>query len=228
MGVDMINYLKPLIEKSLTRNFSAGSTILYQGEAPRHACVLISGVIRVFSISDNGDEQIITFHVKGEIFPSSWIFGKSSSTFFFYDALTDCKVAYLDRKELLDTMKSTPESSNAILDYFATSYAASLIRINALEQPKARSKLLYTLYYLCHRHVKDINDKTAITIPINLTHQNFASLVGLTRETAAMELGKLKKQGIITYKQQKYTVNIKRLLEIIGEDGFENIVMPVS
>lgn len=219
----MNDYLQPLIDRSLVREFSPGSTILYQGEAPRNACILVSGVARVFSISANGEEQIITFHSNGEIFPSSWIFGKSPSTFFFYDALTKCSVAYVGREELLEFMQTDKKRSLALLDYFTTSYAASLIRINALEQPKARDKLLYTLYYLCHRHVKDMNGKTKVTIPINLTHQNFAGLVGITRETTAMEMSKLKKQGIITYKQQKYTVDVKKLIELIGEESMEEM-----
>lgn len=51
----MLRYLQPLIKKSLVRRYSAGSTILYQGEAPRSACVITKGVVRVFSISAQGE-----------------------------------------------------------------------------------------------------------------------------------------------------------------------------
>lgn len=219
----MLNHLRPIINKSIRRKFTSGGTIIYQGEAPRSACVLVKGVVRVYSISAQGDEQIVTFHVPGEFFPSSWIFSKAPSALFFYEAITDAEVAFIPRAELIEYLQSTPERQQALLDYFTTSYTASLIRVNALEQPKARDKLIYTMYFLCQRYAKDVENKKRVTIPIALTHQNLASLVGLTRETTAMEMSKLKKQGIISYKQQHYTIYLQKLFDLIGEDSFRKL-----
>lgn len=217
----MLEHLQPLIEQAVTRTYRPGSTILFQGEVPRMACILVSGTVRVFSISNQGEEQIVMFHVAGEFFPSSWIFGKAPSTLFFYEAVTPCEVAFVPRSGFLNHMHASPERTEALLDYFTTNYAASLIRVNALEQPKAKDKLVYTLYYLCQRFADSQQGK--VTLPLALTHQSLASLVGLTRETTAMEMSALKKQGIISYKQQSYTVQLDKLLDIIGEDSFRNL-----
>lgn len=218
----MLLHLKPLTDKQISRTFKQGSTILYQGEVPRSACILTKGVVRVYSISSQGEDQIVSIHRRGEFFPTSWIFQKSTGAMFFYEALTDCEVSFAPRDELIEFMSATPERSKALLDYFATNYAASLIRINALEQPKARDKLVYTLYYLCQRFGKSLTTGK-IEIPIALTHQNFANLVGITRETTAMEMSRLKKQGILTYRKQKYTVNIDKLVEQVGEESFKSV-----
>lgn len=217
----MLTQLQPLIKRSVLRKFSAGSTVLYQGEVPRSACIISSGIVRVFSISPQGDEQIVMFHIAGEIFPSSWIFGKAPSTLFFYEVSVDSEIAYCPREELLSFMMETPERAHALLDYFTTNYAASLIRVNALEQPKARDKLIYTLFYLCQRY-GNVSSAT-VKIPLNLTHQNLASLVGLTRETTAIEMSKLKKEHVITYKQQQYSIHTNRLLDVLGEDSFRDL-----
>lgn len=217
----MLAQLQPLIELSLVRKFSAGATIFYQGEKPQSACILVRGLVRVFSISSHGDEQVVTYHVAGEFFPSAWIFGKSKDTLFFYEAVTDAEIAYTPRGELISFMLAEPARMHAMLDYFTTSYAASMIRINALEQPKARDKLIYTLYYLCQRYSKQQTGK--VKIPLVLTHQTLASLVGLTRETTAMEMSKLKKQHVIFYRQQQYTINLEKLLRLIDEESFRNI-----
>ena len=226
--MSMLNELQPLIDSSLKRSFSAGSTILYQGEVPRSACIVKSGLVRVFSISPQGDEQIVMFHVAGEIFPSSWIFGKSPGTMFFYEASVDCQIAFCDRAVLIDHMLAKPERTHALLDYFTTNYSAFMVRVNALEQPKARDKLVYTLYYLCQRygHVKpELNQAGNVTIPFALTHQNIASLVGLTRETTAIEMSKLKKAHVISYRQQHYTINIPKLMDVLGEDSLRDILI---
>lgn len=216
-----MQHLDKLIKTAVVRKYSPLSTILYQGEAPRSACILLKGIVRVYSISKQGDEQIVAYHVAGEFFPASWIFEKTPSTLFFYEAVTDVEVAFVPRQEFKNHMLSDPASTNMLIDYFATNYAASLIRINALEQPKARDKLAYTMYYLCQRYGKHMSSD--VHIPLALTHQNLAGLVGLTRETTATEMNRLRKQGVISYKQQQYTVKIDKLLELIGEDSFKNI-----
>lgn len=219
----MMKHLKPVIDKALQRNYSAGSIILYQGEAPRSGYVLAEGVIKVYSISQDGDEQIVMFLVAGDVFSISWLFNKSPAVMFFYEALTNCRIAVMPPEELKQALMDTPEKMASLINYFAKNYTASQVRINALQQPKARDKLVYMLYYLCRRYGENEPRSDRIEIPIALTHQNFASLVGLTRETTAIELNKLKKQKVIGYKQQKYYVDLRKLLEIIGEDSFSSI-----
>lgn len=217
----MLEHLQPLIRKSIARSYGGGSTILYQGEVPRTACIIKHGVVRVYSISSQGDEQIVAFHVAGEFFPSTWIFQKSTSSMFFYEAVTDCEIVFTPKEELISFMMAEPKRTTALLDYFTTNYVASLVRISALEQPKAREKLLYTLYFLCQRYGR--MGKGLVEINLSLTHQNLASLVGVTRETTATEMSQLKKQKILTYDNQKYTVDVEKLLNLIGEESFRGV-----
>lgn len=217
----MQDHLLQLAKTAIARKYSAGSTILYQGEVPRSVHVLTRGAVRVFSISELGEEQIVTYHIGPDMFPVSWVFDKSPSTVFFYEALTDCEVAMIDRTEFVDYFTQTPDTASALIDSLATSYAAFLLRINALEQPKARQKLLYTLYYLCQRYGEKSGDKTIISLA--LTHQQLASLVGLTRETTATQMNQLKREKLLTYAHQTYTIDTNKLLDMIGEDSFRGI-----
>jgi CRP/FNR family transcriptional regulator len=217
----MLDQLKPLIEAHVSRRINSGSTILYQGEIPRSACILTKGLARVIGISEQGEEQIILFHVPGEFFPASWIFGKTSSSMFFYEAVSDCEVTFIPKIEFVEYMQSDADKLKLMLDYFTTNYSASLLHINALEQPKARDKLLYILYFLCQRYGSVKGNK--FHIPFALTHQNLASLVGLTRETTATEMNKLKKKHVLSYQNQNYVVDINQLHTLIGEDSFRDI-----
>lgn len=217
----MLEDLQPLTRDAVRRKYSAGATILYQGEAPRSACILLSGILRVVCISAAGDEQIVMFQVAGEFFPMPWIFGKSPSTLFFYEAIADCEVAFVPRAELTEFLYKDEARMRLLLDYYATNYAASMIHVNALEQPRARDKLLYTLYYLCQRY--GLPQAKKVHIPIKLTHQNLASLVGLTRETTATEMNKFKKQHVLSYANQQYIVDVEAVVDLIGEDSFRGL-----
>ncbi|MEP7205259.1 MAG: cyclic nucleotide-binding domain-containing protein, partial [Candidatus Saccharibacteria bacterium] len=82
--------LKKQFPEITSRFFSAGETILYQGELPRTAYVVKSGLIKMYSISANGEERIVDFNVGGEILASSWVFDNASSTLYYYQAIEDC------------------------------------------------------------------------------------------------------------------------------------------
>src|SRR5690606_12821094 len=80
LGSFMGDILNKIRSKATVRSFKKRSILLYQGEAPRMAYVLKSGVVKLYTINNAGEEQIAAFHAKYDIFPSSWIFGKSSTT----------------------------------------------------------------------------------------------------------------------------------------------------
>jgi hypothetical protein len=48
-------------------------------------------------------------------------------------------------------------------------------------------------------------------------------MVGLTRETTALELSKLKKKGIISYNTQHYTIDTEKLLSLLGAEEFRQL-----
>ncbi len=213
--------LKKHFPELTSRFFSAGETILYQGELPRTAYVVKSGLIKIYSISVNGEERIVDFGVGGEILASSWVFGNASSTLYYYQAIEDCDLYEISRSDLLTYLK-TSKAASVMLERVNGQYTAAMLRITALEQARARDKILFTFYYLLQRFGKEIVPGW-YTIHLSLTHQMVADLVGLTRETTAVELSSIKKTKVLSYKRQKYLVHKNRLLKAIGEDTFANI-----
>jgi CRP-like cAMP-binding protein len=67
--------------------------------------------------------------------------------------------------------------------------------------------------------------KNHYQIPLRLTHQEIANLVGLTRETVSTEIGKLKKSGILTIKDVYYIVDTDKALRVLGESDFNELVL---
>lgn len=216
---DFIEAIRPF---SVTRTFKKRSILLYQGEIPRAAFVLLNGVIKLYTLNNAGEEQVAAFYVRGDIFPGPWIFDKSSSTLYYYEALTDCEVLTLPKDELRKVMASRPEFTDYLLDYFVTNYTGLMMRVTALEQSRASEKIMFTLYYLLFRYGKEI--KPGIySVEVQLTQSIIASLVGLTRETTATELGKLRRAKVLNYAAQTYTVNKGALERALGEDNFADL-----
>jgi len=216
---DITSYFTSLAAK---RTFKKHSILLYQGEVPQMAYVVVSGVIKVYSINASGEEQIVTFETPGDLFPSPWIFGKASHTLYYCEALCDSEVLQMPRRELIAYIESHPKAQSSLLDYFAGRYTGLLMRITALEQSRAREKIMFTLYYLLFRYGKETRHGI-FTVGIKLTHSVIAGLVGLTRETTTNELTKLKAEKVLRYTTHKYAIDKAKLERLLGEDSFDNI-----
>lgn len=203
------------------RKFHKGRIVLYQGEIPQYTFFIKKGVIKAYSITQLGEEKIATFLTDDEVF-SSFLPGKKNlAALYYYEALTDCEIYLIPREKLMNYLESNPTAMMEMLKYSMVNYTSSLMRVTALQQPKAQDKIAYVLYHLMQRY--GIEDKNGLyEIGIHLTHQTIASYIGLTRETIALELSKLKRKNIISYKNQRYIVDKDKLLNLINEDSLVN------
>jgi CRP-like cAMP-binding protein len=215
---DFLDVIRPL---SVNRTFKKRSILLYQGEVPRAAFYILNGV-KAYSLNNAGEEQIVSFDVNGDIFPTPWIFGKSSNTLYYYEALTDCEVLTMPKNDLREAIDSSREFSKRLLEYYATNNTGLMMRVTALEQSRASEKIMFTLYYLLFRYGEQVKPGI-FDINMQLTQSIIAGLVGLTRETTATELGKLRKAKILEYTTQKYTIDKGALERALGEDNFSDL-----
>lgn len=219
----MLTLLQSIKHEAIRRIAKKRSIVLHQGEVPRSAFVLSKGVIKAYSINNSGDEQIAAFLVPGDILPDAWVFGRAMSVLYYYEAVTDCELYALPRDVLRQKIQDDPALLAKVFDHVLSNYTGALIRITALEQSRAREKVLHTLYYLMFSH--GVESKPGMfTVRLDLTHATIAEMVGLTRETIAGELGKLKKLSVLTYNIHEYVIHKEKLERLLGEDRFDALI----
>lgn len=219
-----INYLHAFLERHPTRRFMKGEIIIFQGEAPRCAYVVKTGTVKAYNLSIEGDEKPVAFYSDDSVFPAPWVYGKMSNAIYYYEAFTPTVELYtIDRAEFVEFIRKRPELLYQELERSITEQLSGSMRLNALQHSRASDKLLYTLHYLALSHGRDNGDQT-LEITLDLKHQDFANLTGLTRETAATELNKLKRLGVITYgKGVPYSLSLKRLMQILNDQFIADI-----
>jgi len=187
------------LSKYPTRTFKKGEIIIFQGEAPRSAYVVKSGTVKAYNLSVNGDEKPVAFYDDYSTFPGSWVYSKMPSAIYYYEAFTpEVSLYVVNREDYVAFVRSDPEILYNELQRYVTDQLGKSMRLNALQHSRASDKLIYTLHYLALSHGRPVGPQR-IEITLDLTHQDFANLTGLTRETAATELNKLKHQDVITY-----------------------------
>ncbi len=219
----MQNLVKAITSYATKRVFKKRSVLLYQGEAPRMAYVIQSGLVKMYSINNAGEEQVVAFYGPNDFFPAPWIFNKTPSSLYYYETIANCEMMTLPRETLRDIIHR-PEFLTQTLDYFVSSHTGLLMRITALEQSRAREKIMFTLYYLLFRYGQQTKPGLYI-INFPLTHKVIASLIGLTRETTSSEIIKLKKQKVLQYRGQTYVIDKQKLEHILGEDSFKDFTL---
>lgn len=223
------NYLRAFLERHPTRSFKKGEIIIFQGEAPRCAYVVKSGIVKAYNLSVNGDEKPVAFYAENAIFPDAWVYGRMASAVYYFEAFTPEVCLYtVDREALVSFIKGRPELLQQELDHYITAQLGMSMRLNALQHSRASDKLLYTLHYLALSHGKTVGAQK-VEITLDLTHQDFANLTGLTRETAATELNKLKRNKVISYgKNTPYRLDFARLMQLLNDQYIADLPKTLS
>ena len=200
------------------KRFKKGEIILCQGEVPECGYAMKSGIVKTYNLTVQGEEKPIGFDVPPyEIFPISWVFSKVEHVQYYYEAFTDCEVYCVPPLDYLRYLMADPARLLEAMDNLVTRYMGLQMRINALEQSKAPSKVVNTLHFLCLRFGDEVK-KDTVRIQLPLTQQDLANLIGLTRETTGIELKKLHKAGVLTYKKQNYLIRTDRLNDYLDEE----------
>lgn len=212
------NFLHAFLDRHPVRSYKKGEIIIFQGEAPRCAYVVKEGTVKAYNLSVGGDEKPVAFYSKDAIFPGAWVYGSAANAIYYYEAFSaDVSLYTLGREELVQFIKKRPELVYQELQHYITDQLGMSMRLNALQHSRASDKLLYTLHYLALSHGKTIAPQQ-VEISLDLTHQDFANLTGLTRETAATELNKLKHAGVIMYgKGIPYRLYLNKLMQVLND-----------
>lgn len=213
-----------LLPNATTRHIVPKHAILlYQGEVPRQAFIISKGSFRVYRIGSSNDEQIAGFKMSGDMFPECWVYGKTSCTMYYYEALEDSEVYTVEREVFLDLLEKHPDLRHELFDRMVENYTGLMLQVAALEQTHASDKLLLTLYYLLFRYgIKIAPDE--YRIGVHITHVLLAGLTGLSRETVSKELGRLKRKSIVRYDQKEFVIYKEPLRNKINDESLSEIL----
>jgi CRP/FNR family transcriptional regulator len=214
--------LEKRLQKYPIRELSKNRPLLYQGEIPTMAFYIKSGIVKLYNITGDGEERIVGYEGDGGLIPIEWLFSRSQVSLYYYDTFTDCEIIRIPKEELIEILNNAPGAAQSYLDRTLAMLMSSTIHLHALQQPKARQKLLYIMQYLVLRFGSPLS-KGNQTIELRLTHQEIANIIGITRETVSTEISKLIKEGVLAIEDYRYVVDMDKAVRLLGEDDFNNL-----
>lgn len=197
------------------KHFAKGETFIYQGAEIDSLYAVRSGFIKIHDSSPTGDEQLVWIAKKYDFVPLEWLFSDIKVSRFYYTAFTDLKAYAVNKAAFLIYIQEHPEIMPDIVRAVSDKCNDAMLLINAIQKPRVREKLIYTLSFISSRLV-DLStqvEERSVTVP--LTQQDLADLSGMTRATAAVELKKLKDEGCINYDKSSLVINLHKLEELL-------------
>ncbi len=194
------------------RTFARGM-ILFHKDSPGQTLYLIeSGKVRIFVLSENGQEMTLDVHGPGECFGEvSLLDGKSRPVGAV--ALEQTVTHTLQRDDFLCCMKDYPILTQRIMELLIERHRQLTAHAECLAFLDVPGRLAAALLELAERHGVKRGDQT-VEIDLHLTQAELATWVGATREMVNKALGVFRDRGCIRIEGQTITItDAQRLRE---------------
>lgn len=116
---------------------------------------------------------------------------------YFFEALTLIEVGRAPRDQIVSFLKDKPSLLFVLMSELLEDYAETLKRLEHLVFSDAYRRVISILLYIA-KHFGEVRG-AGVIVHYHFTHQDIATLVGVARETASLEMLKLEKKGFIKY-----------------------------
>ncbi|OGC24884.1 hypothetical protein A2291_01940 [candidate division WOR-1 bacterium RIFOXYB2_FULL_42_35] len=197
----MINKLKlkdfeTFYEQFTVRDYKKGEMLIRADDDPQGIFCLTKGYVRQYTISKAGFE--LTLHILKPIsyFPMVWAINGTPNVYFF-EALTEVQVGRAPKDKVVNFIKDKPTIIFELMSELLEDYAETLTRMEHLVFSDAYRRVISVLLYIA-KHFGEDKGK-GVVVNHRFTQQDIATLVGVARETASIEMGKLEEKGLVKY-----------------------------
>jgi CRP-like cAMP-binding protein len=195
------------------KSLDKGQSVLEVDSKLTHILFLTEGFVRQYAVSKEGQEFTLNIFEPFSFFPLNLAFHREVNPYYF-EAFSPIK---FNRAPIADVEKFIQENPDVLFDLIqriTSGLNGMLYRMESLMFGSAKEKVAAALF-LCgarfgaaHAPIDQCpHDEVPVDqvklVDFKLTHQQIAFMTGLTRETVSVEMGKLKKEGLVDYQQQR-------------------------
>ncbi|MBP1749113.1 MAG: Crp/Fnr family transcriptional regulator [Deltaproteobacteria bacterium] len=208
--------LKTLLTISQIRRYQSGQIIYMQGEKSRHFYFVGQGRVKVSIFRENGSEKILAIQEGNTFFGESAAFDRNP---YFATATaleeSDIHVINIDDAEAL--LRGHPEVSLLIITAIIRKLRLLGLQVEDFSFLDAQKRVANILLKLMH----EVGESTrgGILIKKRITHEDLASITGLSRVTVTNVLNHLARLKLITKGRFKYTIIDREKLESFIESN---------
>jgi CRP-like cAMP-binding protein len=192
--------LAKLEKQARSKRFPKGSCVYLPHDSAETAFVLVSGRIRIGTITPEGKHAILGFIEPGELFGELSIIDTSQREE-RAEAIADSMVVMLMSSTLNQMMDDSASLAISLTKLIGLRRRRLERRLKNLLFRSNRHRLIYLLLDLAQQY--GCKHPNGISLGIRLSHQDLACLIGSTRESVTNTLGELQEQGFVQIERQR-------------------------
>lgn len=180
-----------------------------------------SGYLRVYRISEQGEELTLTILKPGDFFPLTYGISDINNAYYI-EAITKVELWKTSQENFVSFIKENPDVLYELTTRILVKFDGVLTRIEYMVFCNAYIKVATTLLVCAKKFGEQQGEDIIVQVP--LTHHDIATLAGITRETTSLEMKKLEKQGYLAKTGRLFLIkNIKQLEQVIVYATSENM-----
>ena len=193
------NALVNLFHQGTRLTYKKGEFVIRPGELPSGVFYISQGLVKAYDITKYGEENLLIIRKKGDILGLTWaITGERRNI--IYATLAPTELFQITREQFVNFLRDEPQAALPLIDMLVDMYRLHSERILNLEYRSVRERLISFLLTTAKRFGKQA--KNGIVLDVPLRHQDIASSISATRETASRELAALERLGLIARDKQ--------------------------
>ena len=199
-------------ENSRATEFRKGDIMVHAGSMTSHIIYLKSGLVKEYVKGANEKEQILQIVSKFTYLGLPSLFGDRVNHY-SYAALTDVTVCYIDVNIFNQLIRANGNFAYEILISVSRDSLNNFHRFMSQSQKKIFGRVADAIIYFS----KIIFEQESFELPF--TRQEFADLIGLSRESATRVLTKFKDDGILSINGRNISILKPDMLLQISKHG---------
>jgi len=197
------NQLSRLEQRASLRQFPKKTVIYLPHDAAEGVCLLVEGRVKLCSLTPDGKEAILALIEPGELFGEMSLVSDSSRDE-HAEAMLASTVVLIPGDEIINLMANSPQLALGVTKLIGWRRMRIERRLKTLLFRSNRDRVVHLLLDLAEQYGQSTGK--GVLLSVNLSHQNLASIIGATRETATSILGELQLDGLLTVSRQRLLI----------------------
>jgi CRP/FNR family transcriptional regulator len=183
--------------------FKAGQRVYMTGQKFDMLYIVYSGFLKTLSIDEFGNEQIMNFLMKGDLFGIDGICTRqyASET----AALTDCEIVLVPFKTLTDLGNKYPQLEAATFEVVSGEIVKEQSLLTMLSTFSAEARVAYFILWLSERF--SAMGYSGKSFNLRMTREEIGSYLGLALETVSRTLSSFNRMGLISLEGKSVEIN---------------------
>ena len=182
------------------KKYYAGEMIMHQGDKVHDIGIVTSGVATGKKYTADGEEIVVQVLTENKIFGDVLSGADGFASPVTVQAQTDCSILFINYEKLLySPLPQAHRILQNMIQNISLKYFAQNRRMEILMMKSVRSKVMAYMQWQA-----TVNSSNSFSI--NMDRQLMADFLGVDRSALSRELSRMKKDGLIDYHKNRFTL----------------------